>query len=347
MHKEFGSEFWTSEITTESWIPSKWSNMLFPMCGRTALDLIIQNIKKENSRQLTAYLPSYCCETMIIPFVSNGIKVCFYEVVQDEKKGLKFIFDKNIKVDILYFVQSYFGFFISNSSEVYDFFCSKIIIEDKTHYAFDTEHDLDDVDYSYASMRKWTGLPVGAILYSKKAIDLESCHHADEHKFYFYRKKAMSLKEIYILNESELVDKNEYLSMFKKAEMSLEQNYKNYLCPPAEEKKIRYLDKEKILTIRKENASLVQNIFKKYSLFKYITDSCYPLFVPLCLQTKQRDFLQKKLAQEGVYCPIHWPMSNLHTISENAKKNYNQELSLICDHRYSAKELEFIYKRVL
>ena len=67
MINEIGSEFWKEN--------KKYLNeneRLF-LSGRTALDAIIKDSKKEHIIK-SALLPSYCCHTMIEPFLRNDIK---------------------------------------------------------------------------------------------------------------------------------------------------------------------------------------------------------------------------------------------------------------------------------
>ena len=63
-----------------------------------------------------------------------------------------------------------------------------------------------------------------------------------------------------------------------------------------------------------------------------------PLFVPIIIQEGKRDMLRKKLVQNNIYCPIHWPKPNA-----DCKSNlYDIELSLICDQRYTENDMQRI-----
>ncbi len=75
MKREIGGEFW--EVGRE--------NNIFPdttvwfASGRAALKAIIKDIKAKD-RVETVALPLWCCDSMIISFVDEGIKVSFYPV---------------------------------------------------------------------------------------------------------------------------------------------------------------------------------------------------------------------------------------------------------------------------
>ena len=87
MYSEIGSEFWdrgdgvnTSLKNIPDWLDWGVENR-FLATGRTALDHIIRDIQSTQLFQ-RAYLPSYCCQTMIEPFLSHNIEVEFYDVAK-------------------------------------------------------------------------------------------------------------------------------------------------------------------------------------------------------------------------------------------------------------------------
>ena len=82
-----------------------------------------------------------------------------------------------------------------------------------------------------------------------------------------------------------------------------------------------------------EQASTFVDIYEKH---------IEPVFNPttigeLCL-------LRKYLIEQQIYCPVHWPISNLHQISERAKEIYHIELSLVCDQRYGKSDMDRMAK---
>ncbi|CDE97227.1 putative uncharacterized protein [Clostridium sp. CAG:567] len=82
---EIGSEFWLEDknkIEYESEFIK--SENLF-LSGRTAIDYalqIIENIKKIEK----VYFPSYCCESMLLPFQERNIKIEFYAVTEENRR---------------------------------------------------------------------------------------------------------------------------------------------------------------------------------------------------------------------------------------------------------------------
>ena len=62
-----------------------------------------------------------------------------------------------------------------------------------------------------------------------------------------------------------------------------------------------------------------------------------PLFLPVFMDTKMRDSLRQYLIDRGIYCPVHWP--EVMGASVGIRAN---ELSLICDQRYSEGDMQAI-----
>ena len=79
--KEIGSEFWLEEVKDSKdnifdYIKIGKDQKYFAF-GRTALDYILRDINRTNG---IAYLPDYCCQSMIQPFIDNGYKIEYYKV---------------------------------------------------------------------------------------------------------------------------------------------------------------------------------------------------------------------------------------------------------------------------
>ena len=91
---------------------------------------------------------------------------------------------------------------------------------------------------------------------------------------------------------------------------------------------------------------LLRNIKKSdflQPLFPSINDDVCPLFFPIVIK-EDRNKIKKKLIEEEIYCPIHWPIPvqiNMN-LFENSRKLYNTELSIPCDQRYDISDMDKI-----
>lgn len=321
-HKEIGSAFYNVETNNKD-------NKLFDdnvrwfISGRAALDHILKDIKKKNPKVKTALLPSWCCESMIEPFINNEIKVKYYSVIVEKDKLIKKI---RSKADII-LNMNYFGY--ENNSMKFD----GIIINDLTHSIFNTKKLTGD--YSFGSLRKWTGIVTGGFAYSKKKFIIEQSQDINNN-YLSLKNSSMNKKKLYINGES---FKKDYLDDYSNAEILLNNDY--YSAAPSEDiAYAKHLDVNKIKKIRQENAKELLKTVKKYALFKTIKKDDCPLFVPIIVPDGKRNELRQYLIDNKVYCPIHWPIYENIKLSIKEQYIYDNELSLVCDQRYNIEDMK-------
>ncbi len=350
MLTEIGSEFWeypAPEITVHnlpSWL--KWGdfNRLF-VSGRTALDHIIMDIKATQEFRII-YMPSYCCHTMIEPFESNGVKVLFYDVLVDEESGLHFDIDYNTECDGV-FVINYFGFMSAGTKQILDHFkkhTTKIIIEDATHSLLCSNPYNPDSDYVFSSLRKWFALPGAAVVFKRK-LEFTIKEPAHIHSQYIQMKiEGMNLKKEYF--NTNYSTKESFLRIFHDAELLLDKDYKNYTIDDLSFSIIEQTDREKIKSKRISNATCLLSALNKHSkfkpLFNEVSKKDCPLFVPLIVESAWRTRLKEYLINKKIFCPVHWPKSDLHHLSDRSEFIYDTELSIVCDQRYEIEDMERI-----
>lgn len=326
---EIGSEFWD--------IPC--GNRQYLLSGRTALDFIIRDIVKQNGAN-SVLLPSYCCHTMIEPFVRHNFRIRFYDVFFDEKTGLCADLPSLLENEVFYYM-TYFGFSEITGIDIKEISKTRsVIIEDTTHSKM-TDAREDFADYSYTSFRKWSGF-FGIAEAVKKSGFFEIRPGVAGENYCNMRKKAMEQKSGFIIDG--MGQKEEFLSDYNRAEELLETDYENY-TPTAEGfAQLLTADFDFIKKQRKENADILLDglcgINGLNLIYQERRAEETPLFVPVAVKGV-RDELRKHLIENRIYCPVHWPLSDYHDqISSRARDIYGQELSLICDQRYGREEME-------
>lgn len=323
-HKEIGSTFFDIEtLDKENNIfdeKTKWF-----ISGRAALDFIIKDIKNKNPKVKSALLPSWCCESMIDSFINNGIKVKFYPVVLEKGKLTKKITGK---ADIV-LNMNYFGY--ECDSVKFD----GIIINDLTHAVFNCKKVSGD--YSFGSLRKWSGIITGGFATSKKPFSIVQNQSINK-EYVSLKRDAFEKKKKYINGEE---FKKEYLDIYAKAEDILDSDYSS--CGLQEDiNNIKHLNIEEIKKIRQENAKYLINSLKEYSIFDKVGKNDCPLFVPIIVPNVKRDKLKQLLIENKIYCPVHWPISKNHVLNSKEQYIYDNELSLICDQRYNKEDMKKI-----
>lgn len=322
---EIGSEFWSVPVSenTKSIFPN---NTVWYLSGRCALRAIIKEIKRQIDFKKVA-LPSWCCDSMITPFLEERIEVKFYSVYFEN--GLKKDFSSITDCDAI-LLMDYFGF-----KRDFDLVFDGIVINDVTHSVFCGEYIK--ADYTFGSLRKWAGFYTGGFAFSNNGL-LEKSDAKTDCEFIELRKLAMDEKNSYISGSS---DSKEYLSKFAQAEDILE----NYSCGNADNIDIlraNSLDVDFIRKRRRENAKVIMNEFSDLTVFSELRQDDCPLFVPLLIPDSRRDELRKYLIENKIYCPVHWPVSEFHKLNSKTKTVYEQEFSIICDQRYSISDMEHI-----
>ena len=142
--------------------------------GSNSLNTVAASIASDVSYNYVALLPALCCDSMYRPFEVHGMKVLFYGINEDlsvNRQSLKKLIDDvykngddNLKVIVLTAV--YYG--ITDIKELDAYIKSIdsriIVIEDVTQGVLaPTEFDKESADYVIGSIRKWMGIPDGAV----------------------------------------------------------------------------------------------------------------------------------------------------------------------------------------
>ena len=344
------------EIGSEFWKPRKHyigDNETYYLSGRTALDVIIRDAKESYGIEF-ALLPSYCCHSMIEPFLINDINVRFYDVYVADDGMLTADVPPPIEHEMLY-IMKYFGDTNLRYEGEGGNLCGWVTtVEDLTHSCFSISADKNDAstvaDYWFVSYRKWFAVE-GITVAGKRNGKLHEATKGRNEAYYKLRNEAYDLKQRYM--DKVPVDKQEFLGIFGEAEKMLNEGYRN--CGVGYEEihcLFQFMDQlEEVKFRRRKNTkALIEGLagiggIKVFVDFRDV-NNC-PLFVPVVVENEKRDTLRKHLISKDIYCPVHWPMSNQHSnLSDRAKKIYRQELSLICDQRYGKSDMERIVKEI-
>ena len=333
---EIGSEF--SSNSTSYGINKYLEISEYPkryvLSGRTGLSLIAEELKKDISN---IALPDYCCGSMIAPFVSNGFNISFYNALNSEVS----VIEEKVQAVL---IMDYFGF-LSDDTFRFLSHCKdngKIIIVDATQTAFSYSKTYDLADYLVVSYRKWFD-SLCAVVYSKNGFVTPD--NSAEHFSYMGKwRDAAKLKEKYLT--CSCGDKQEFLTLYANANHELDSDYARYKASGSEISLLSKMDSSFLRNVRQTNAKFLVDEVKKMSkvadielMFNEVKEEDCPLFVPVLLNENKRDYVRKKLIDNNIYCPVHWPIDKRYPYVDTIY--HRKELSLICDQRYGLKEMEF------
>lgn len=342
--REIGSEFWDVPVSLDN-----KENNVFPestqwfLSGRSALQAVINEIKSGSKKHHTVAMPSWCCDSMVKPFVDAGIEVYFYPVYSEEQRVIQ---DVSYDCNIL-FLMDYFGY-TGETPDLTGY--NGVVIRDVTHSIFSSAYS--DADYYFGSLRKWCGVWTGGYAWARDGHRISVESRCDGGSYTELRYKAMRLKNDYINGEVG-VDKS-YLNIFNEAEDMLE--VAGIADAAVRDVEVASkLDIDFIRTARRDNAEVLRNAFPEWLLFRDMKDFACPMFVPILVPDGKRNELRRHLINNEIYCPVHWPVSEYHTgenhtgentIDTRAEYIYANELSLVCDQRYTEEDMNRMVKTI-
>lgn len=316
---EIGGEFWEIPI-------SKNENNIFPnntqwyLSGRNALCSIIEQIGDKH----TVAIPSWCCDSMIEPFINAGYEVHFYPVIWDGQVKQKITLDCDVLLELDYFGYS------TNSAKNYNY--NGVIIRDLTHSILSGAPKK--ADYYFGSLRKWCGFPTGGFAWANDGTELK-VDKTTNGEYIHLRKIAMEQKNEYI--HGKRGDK-QFLQLFKQAEELLSAN-DTPASGISDINKAKQLDVKTIKNQRRSNAEVLISSLNELVMFPQVNSTDCPLFVPIIVPNGKRDELHKYLIEKNIYCPIHWPITKFHNLDKRESYIYENEISLICDQRYNKQDM--------
>lgn len=214
-----------------------------------------------------------------------------------------------------------------------------IYIEDTTHSIFSASKTIGD--YAICSLRKWSALPDGGILYydrDMKEMKMES------YDVYTNLEKviAMVMKTFYLAGEYDCNEK--YRKIFEFVENSFDKQEVPMCMSDFSRYLLGCMDIREIIQKRKKNVQRLKHGIKdnKYiiPIVEFTDDEC-PFAFPVYVDN--RDRFRQYLMENNIFCAVHWPMEDDYINNKiGAKKISDSIISLPIDQRYSQQEIEYM-----
>lgn len=274
------------------------------------------------------YVPEFCCQSIKDMLSAFEIEVQYYPL-DDALKPLSY---PHLNTGDYFLFCNFFGL----QRELCD------TVNLKFNYGhhgliLDLTHDLDAIvqnyyqeSFRFISLRKWFGLPDGAILRAPLELDLALDRLTPTFPTVYtdHLLPDGQLKTKYnafLYNEKSI--SSELLSM---SEFSLEA--------------IQFLDVHKSLRIRKKNAAFLNlSIGRGQPYIRELSEAAVCLPVRF---SKDMTSIKKALIEKGIYLPTYWVSS-----SEKINKKYsawvNNTLYLPVDHRYQIEDMSRMLALIL
>lgn len=334
---EIGSEFWNvPQGDTTSALPD--DNKQFVLSGRTALELVARDLIAERKIR-SVCLPAYCCDSMLFPFQRSRLELRFYDVLPSSD-GVRRVLPENHGCDAVLLLD-YFGFSQAETAALAKRERERgaAVILDSVQSLYSKSESVNYADYTVTSWRKWF-FSCAAAAVKHRGEWLKKPNKPANKQYVSLRKDAAKKKAVYL--QQGIGEKQTFLDGFAEAEELLDTDFSYYAADPESVNALRHLDIAFLKQRRRENAAVIYEALNELDnprirpLFPQMGVDDTPLFVPVLVDPALRAELRRFLIENQVYCPIHWP--DAQTCGGAAL--YAQELSLLCDQRYFAADVE-------
>lgn len=354
--REYGSEF-DNLLTPDNYFAkqcNEFRNFEFLRSGREAISLALYSIVEDLSlSKCVVLLPSYICPSMVLPFERFPCDIHYYNL------NINFTVDEHDLIDKFrtyepscILISNYFG--LSFEPEI----LAKIknekpnvrVIYDITHVALSISQNLlPHVDYYVASLRKWFGIADGAFLLTNCFCNTKVIIRHINTEFSKLREESLSMKKKYLFNIDQSI-KEKFKAQLFKAEKLLDTNTINSISELSM-KKLNAINVTEIKTIRKTNFEHLWNEIKKTSKIELairleeVNLNEFYFMLPLLLNN--RDLVQKKISDQGLYTQVIW---KIPTKARQCKNSANLSDRILCvpiDQRYNFWDIQDIMKIII
>ncbi len=317
--------------------------------GRESLLYVSCNCKP--GKEATILFPAYCCWSMSTPFEKSGWNIVYYRLNEDLTVDEAYLEEllMSCKPDAI-LAMNFYGSASTRSAiaKVKAFDEGITVIEDFSHCTFSIKHVFDEhVDYYVSSIRKSVGVCDGAMILSKTKMN-PTYIQAEVNDFSDRRAVAQKMKVRYSFSKDQ-VSKQFFLGEIRDCEVVL--NDFTVVRPMSEKAKkiLAQINGEEIAYARRENMkhlwTLLGGKVKMVPGLERSFDGA-PFSLPILVEN--RDEFQHKLAQNGIYAPVIWPICyearKVCPVSAYVSDNM---LSIPIDQRYDWDDMEDIAKNII
>lgn len=302
--------------------------------ARSAIHAIIAN---RDSRQ--AWLPSYLCDSVLIPFRQCGIPVRFYPVdaslESSETDWISEVKSSDIVLGINYFGLAPFPHF----NRLRD--TGACLIEDLSQALFQPRDP--DVDFAVYSLRKFLPVIDGGLLTARPPNSLPTpSRDAEDESFFGPAAAAFFGRGLADIGD---VEGGDWFGAFRRGEELTP------TAPVAMSKASRWILRELIdfksieMRRRRNFGILLESLSAFLPLMKIALDRV-PLGFPVVVANREE--LIPTLYASEIFPPIHWPLR--HFLPEQFRESHSLAdsiLTLPCDQRFSVEQMSRLSEIVL
>lgn len=325
--------------------------VLFLRSGREALMLSAITISESEEKDKTILFPAYCCWSMSAPFEKIGWNIIYYRINEDLTVDIEYIKQlMAIYKPHAVLLMNYYGSAPTDetASVLKNINPDIKLVEDFSHCTFSIKQIHNPfIDIYVSSIRKSIGVCDGAVILSN--IPLKRSYIENElPDFADTRFAAQCEKKRYQWN-NDAVKKDKFLTALRNSEALI--NEFNSVRPISARamKMLSLVNGEEIAYARRENMQHLMSLLAgKVKMVPGLEHSLAGAPFSLPILVDNRDEVQRRLAQVGVYAPVLWPICmDAQIICPISKMMSEHILSIPIDQRYDWNDIEVIAERIL
>lgn len=329
----------------------------FTASGREAIELALISLEREKPDiSKCCMLPAYMCDCVFLPFLHRGWELVFYSVDRGLETAGEEIFRLALEHDPgLIFIHPYYGADTCAGLRAQLPALRRrgvLVMEDVTQ-SYYLEEAGKDVDFVVGSLRKWYAVPDGGFVASDMVLAADVLESGEAYarerlvplvqKWEYLREKGRRTGGA--LTAGWLPRKSEYLKKNRSLENALDRYQGVRRISPISAEILSKADEEDARRRREENYhTLYHSICGMKRLWAILPEGerQAPLYLPVF--AKERDGLQRFLAEHGIYAPILWPVGeeNKDFLGGDEAYIFGHMLALPIDQRYGPAEMEQI-----
>ena len=318
--------------------------------GREALLYVSLNCKPKGKIPIILF-PAYCCWSMSAPFEKLGWQVIYYRLNENLSVNLNYLKEllKEMKPDAI-LTMNFYGIASTDKTIaiVKKIYPKCVAIEDFSHCTFSIKGIFNkEVDYYVSSIRKSIGICDGAVVLSRSKMDKNFINPADSY-FCNVRYEAQLEKSRYTFTKNQ-ENKKAFINNFYKGEDILNHFDKVHAISKIGKKMLKAVNGEEISFTRRENfGHLMKKLSGKVNLIQGVEKASQGVPFSMPVLVEDRDGVQKKLAQGGVYASVLWPIADeARRICPVSAYVADHMLSIPVDQRYDYDDIEEIGNLVI
>tara|TARA_B100000315_G_scaffold9937_1_gene9662 strand:- start:1925 stop:3013 length:1089 start_codon:yes stop_codon:yes gene_type:complete len=320
--------------------------VIFTDTGRSAIYLALKQIISEKEN-ISAWIPFYCCSTVIQPFVQLGFKINYYSMGYDLDSpfGLPEKLSDAVILYIHYFGKENvsLGNYIKRQKKKGHKF---LVIEDMVQTCLSRNYGKYG-DFLIDSLRKFLPVPDGGIVKSNIRMH-NTCSSPNES---FISTKIIS-KFIrgYKGNEKVFLDLYEQGEDIINGEITSRKiSYiSNYLLKRINIKDIqsKRIDNWKKLLKCFRTGLITSDIISP--LYNNLNKGDVPIGLPVIVKDGQRDKFKNYLGKNRIFCAIHWRLNGMEIPNHCSLdvKLSKSILTIPVDHRIDDEKLDYVIKMI-